>query len=299
MFKNQATYILFLMLLISNYAGAQATDIPPSNISVEIYNLNSKLATKSEYVISALVGYYWYAEPTLGLDHTGNKYGIDFSATKKISNQYFINGSLLYKNGTVDYSATNFGTAGGQPNRYYELFTTIGKDIAINEDNYISPYIGLGYRNLYHDSKGQTTTGAYGYRRTQEYYYIPIGLNHKTGLNLLKKQGVLESTIEYDYLLAGKNNTKYSDAIYSGYSNYSVTRADDLYFTQKSGFGVKLSTIYKFDQWSIGPYLNYWRIQNSDTTSAVYVVEGSTTTSSFKEPTNTTMEFGLKAGYRF
>jgi len=299
MFKKKATYILVGMLFMSNHAFSQTTDAKPSNTSVEIYNLNSKLATKSEYTVSALIGYYWYAEPTLGLDHTGNKYGIDFSATKKISDQYFINGSLIFKDGAVDYSATNYGTASGQANRYYELSTTIGKDIALNEDNYISPYIGLGYRNLYHDARGQTTLGAHGYRRSQEYFYIPIGVNHKTSLNLLKKQGVLESTLEYDYLLIGKNNTKYSDAIYAGYSNYSITRADDLYFTQKSGFGVKLSSIYKFDQWSVGPYFNYWRIQNSGTASAVYVVEGSTTTSSFKEPTNTTMEFGLKAGFRF
>jgi len=57
----------------------------------------------------------------------------------------------------------------------------------------LSPYVGVGYRYLYNDVRGSTSTGAIGYRRESNYIYEPIGL---TARFLLGDRWVLAPTLE-------------------------------------------------------------------------------------------------------
>jgi hypothetical protein len=66
---------------------------------------------------------------------------------------------------------------------------------------------GLGYRNLYHFWQDrQSTTGAYGYDREQDYTYIPIIAELKMPIPELNLDGKLN--LEFDQIIEG-NNTSY------------------------------------------------------------------------------------------
>ncbi len=65
----------------------------------------------------------------------------------------------------------------------------------------LSPYAGLGYRYLYNDLRGTTSTGEAGYRRYSQYFYVPLGLSSR--FNVSGKWSV-SPTIEYDYFITGR-----------------------------------------------------------------------------------------------
>jgi hypothetical protein len=83
---------------------------------------------------------------------------------------------------------------------------------------------------------------------------------------------------ELGVLLRGYQKSYLSDF----YSNVT-----DVTNEQKTGQNFRLSALYKFGQWSAGPYYNHWRIGNSQVENGYY------------EPKNTTTEFGLTAKYRY
>ena len=61
---------------------------------------------------------------------------------------------------------------------------------------------------------------------------------------------------------------------------------------QNSGYGVRASLAYERGGWSIGPFINYWRIQAS---RASFI----SSTGYVYEPTNRTEEYGAQLKYRF
>jgi hypothetical protein len=69
--------------------------------------------------------------------------------------------------------------------------------------------------------------------------------------------------------------------------------------SQNSGYGLNLSVMYKEEKWGVGPYLKYWNIKQSNTVSGTYTVNGSLYRGSVYEPANNTLEYGVKAIYRF
>jgi hypothetical protein len=155
----------------------------------------------------------------------------------------------------------------------------------------LAAYTGFGYRFLFNDGRGITTTGNWGYRRASNYLYLPIGLIHRSALN---DQARLVSTLEYDYLLFGKQISKLSDG---GQGD------SDLINTQRRGYGLKLSVMYEKDNWSVGPYLHYWNIDRSN-----WVPEYKNGLPKFDpngfqlggvEPKNNTIESGFKVSQKF
>lgn len=42
-----------------------------------------------------------------------------------------------------------------------------------------APYTGFGFRYLNNDSRGETSTGYWGYQRSSHYYYLPIGVTNR------------------------------------------------------------------------------------------------------------------------
>lgn len=226
---------------------------------------------------------YKYKEPGV-MSSKGGKLGLELRTTKVLQNETFIRGDLRYAFGLVDYNGSgSSGSASGEPDWYIETRVLVGMDWIVS-DTVLSPYMGLGYRYLFNDARGVTSTGAAGYRRESNYVYLPIGIIQRMTLN---DQASLESTLEYDHLLAGKQISRLSDTGL-GYS--------DLENKQSKGYGLKFGVMYKEDTWAIGPYAHYWNIGKSET---ALLFQNGTPAGTGWEPENNTIEFGLKARQQF
>jgi hypothetical protein len=242
-----------------------------------------RLKTQTGNDIGLSLSSYKYQEPGV-MSLKGMKFGLDIQATNLLPNTYFLRGDLRYASGSVDYNSNDTGSASGNPDWYIEARELVGKDWSVN-NSVFSPYTGLGYRYLFNDARGLSSTGYSGYRRESNYLYLPIGVAHHITLN---DQSKLLSTLEYDHLLAGKQITSLSD-VGAGYS--------DATNNQGHGYGLKLSVMYENDNWAMGPYAHYWNIGQSNVVPEIQ--NGSPTGWGLAEPKNNTVEFGLKASQRF
>lgn len=274
------------LTLFTSIAGAQS-------VSVE------NLKTKNSNEIGLTVSSYKYNEPNL-TDFTGTamsvtmkatNIGIEYLGTLKLEQDWFLLGEADYNNGKADYTGT--GTMSGIPQFYYNLKAAAGHDFAF-DDFVLSPYIGFGYRYLSQSGGGMSTsTGASFYDRQSTYNYIPVGVMHRMAVNGNKAS--LVTTLEYDYLISGNQYSGLSAA--NGKNGYSgVPNANN---NQNSGYGLNLSVMYKEDVWGVGPYVKYWNISKSDTVTGTFTKSGTLYSGTVYEPANNTIEYGLKAIYRF
>ncbi len=242
------------------------------------------LGTQTGQELGVSLSSYKYEEPDFepGLDvkSDGIKLGADYTSTMAGSTGWFFkfNGRFAY--GKVDY--TGSGTSSNNPDYYYEVRPLFGKDHEVGNSVW-APYTGFGFRYLNNDSRGETSTGAWGYQRVSRYYYLPIGVTNRFAL---ENSSVLESMIEFDYLIRGQQTSKLSDVSAS---------YPDLENRQDSGYGIKFSSMYRVNDFAIGPYIDYWNINKSD---AVVYSAGDSTYIGY-EPKNNTVEFGIKASMRF
>jgi len=240
------------------------------------------LTTQSGHDVGVSLTDYKYKEPGV-MTIKARKIGFDYSVTHAIgsewpnrNNGWFVRADLRYATGKGDYSSSISGTLNDRTDWYYEVRGLIGKDY--DQGNYVlAPYAGLGFRHLYNDLRGFTNTGAVGYRRESNYTTLPIGVMHRMALS---NQSQLHSTVEYAHLLRGKQDVKLSD---------TNTLFGNVSLRQPQGYGLRLSTMVRFDTWSVGPTLTLWRIKQSDSGGTPPVVE----------PKNDTYEFGVKAAYHF
>ncbi len=240
------------------------------------------LQTQTGKDIGLSLSSYQYQEPGI-MSLKGVKMGLDLHTTKVLQNDQFIRGELRYAFGTVDYNSNGTGSASGEPDWYIEARGLVGKDWAIN-GAVLAAYTGVGYRYLFNDGRGITSTGFGGYRRESNYFYLPIGIIHRRALN---DQARLEGTLEYDQLFFGKQISSLSD-VGAGYS--------DVTNTQNNGYGLRLSVMYQKSKWAIGPYANYWNIGQSDIAP---LYQNGILVGGGREPQNNTVEFGLKASQQF
>jgi hypothetical protein len=262
----------------------------------------NKLKTQSINEIGVTVSSYKYTEPNLtdltgtamSVSMKGINYGIEYQGTLALSEDFYLLGEADYNNGSVNYSGS--GTINSIPQFYYNFKGAVGHDFAF--DNFVlSPYVGYGYRYLSQSGGGMSSsTGAGFYDRQSTYNYIPIGVIHRMAVN--DQKAVLVTTLEYDYLISGNQ--------YSGLSALNGTRGGVTYAgvpnannSQSSGYGLNLSVMYKEDSWGVGPYLKYWNIGQSNTVTGNFTRNGVAYTGSVYEPANNTMEYGVKAIYRF
>ena len=144
-----------------------------------------------------------------------------------------------------------------------------------------TPIIGLGYRWLYDDSGGTTSsTGALGYDRQSQYLYLPVGgifdLNDK-----LKLKG------QFNYLIAGRQTSYLSD----------IAGFTDIENDQTSGWGTDFTIDYRINnKTSIYSFFRYWDMVKSDTATGTFA--GVLKFQAY-EPANTTTEIGLGITYKF
>ena len=257
---------------------------------------NANLQTKTGNDVAVTVSGYKYNEPGV-MQIKATKIGFDYTGTYAIgtefpnrNNGWYVRGDARYATGKGDYSSGISGSINDRPDWYYEVRGLVGRDFHFS-DYTLSPYAGLGYRHLFNDLRGLSSTGAAGYRRESHYTTLPLGVTHKMNLG---SQARLVTTVEYSHLIRGRQESKFSDTVGSN----GIIAAQDAENRQRHGYGVRLGVSYQTDQWSVGPFVHYWNIKESDTVSVSRSVVGPVTLRVF-EPANKTTEFGVKAAYQF
>jgi len=242
------------------------------------------LATVNEHRLGVSLLGYQYKEPGV-MTLKAQKVGFDYAGTYAISSQWpnvdrrwFARAELSYAVGDADYSSPISGTIDNTENWYYEIRAMVGRDLDMG-GYVLAPYAVLGFRYLFHDLRGVSSTGARGYRRENRSETFLVGLTHKS---LFSAQAQLHSTFEYMHLLKGTQKARLAD---------TGGAVPDITLDQDSGFGLRLSSMWRFDSWSMGPTLTYWKIKQSNAVRA-----GG---SDWVEPKNTTTEIGVKAAYHF
>ncbi len=233
--------------------------------------------------------YYRYREPSLDVSENGGMAGFTGKFTGTFNFGYFASLDLRYALGDLDYSGS--GTAKDKFNDLFEVRGLIGRDFIMPHFS-MSPYFGLGFRDLYDDNRGITTAGAFGYQRENQLLYFPLGVSPRFPLN---SNARLSTNLEYDAVIHGWQESDLSDG---GTGDPNVNNQ------QTSGFGLRGEVMYETPTWAIGPFINYWSIDaskskifNSPTGDACH--GSGPTTCIGTEPENHTYEMGVQFRYHF
>jgi len=250
---------------------------------------SASIKTRSGNEFGLTVSSYSYEEPSLNVSMTGDKFGVNHTGTLVLKNDWFVKDDLRFAYGKVDYAGS--GVQLGAPDWYYDVRGLLGRDFQVRNVVY-SPYVGFDYRYLFNDVRGFSSTGAAGYRRESNYFYVPVGVTHHLEL---QDQAVLSTTFEFDYLLWGKQVTRLSDLI--GFNG--IISAFDTTNRQNSGYGYRLNMMYEMSDWAFGPFLNVWNIDASEVTTQVMTDALGPVLVSLREPQNRTTEYGIRVNLRF
>jgi len=240
------------------------------------------LLTRPGWELGGQAAHYWYEEPDFA-KLSGNRVGIVVARTFTDASGFFSRIDLRGSYGRLKYESAVSGTQDGVPDWILEARAVAGWDW-VGGSVSLSPYLGLGYRYLYDDSRGYSTTGAIGYRRYSNYLYAPVGLTARYHLG---DGWVLTPTLEADVFLQGTQVSKLSDTDL-GYI--------DVTNDQKKGRGHRASLMLEKDRWALGAWWHYWHIEDSDIQFAG-VVNG--VPRAALEPANYTRESGLESRYQF
>jgi hypothetical protein len=258
--------------LITGAAPAQETT--PSN----------SLLTRPGWEVGGQISHYHYEEPASagfgGMNLKGERAGIVGAYTFTRANRVYgrIDGRVSY--GSLKYTSGSTGSMDDVPDWIAEVRAVVGRDYLAGEGVALSPFIGLGYRYLYDDLTGYSSTGAVGYRRYSQYLYIPVGLTARFRAG---ERWMLAPTIEYDVFLGGRQRSQLSD---TGLGFNDVTNDQD------HGYGYRASFMVENGRWAFGPWLQYWKIKDSDVVPIGGGFLG-------MEPENWTREYGGELRYRF
>lgn len=243
--------------------------------------------TRRGWEVGAQASHYEYEEPDVvplgggpsgSVKLTGSRGGVGGGYTFTDVRHWYsrIDGRISY--GKLKYEGS--GTQNDVPDWIGEIRAVAGKDFLFGGSLGLSPYAGLGFRYLYDDLRGYSSTGAAGYRRYSSYVYAPIGLvlRVSTGGGF-----VLAPALEYDVFIEGRQVSQLTDTGVAGYGNVSNN--------QSKGYGYRAYLMFEADHWSFGPWLHYWSIKDSD-------VQCGGSVCGF-EPANWTREWGAELRYRF
>ena len=225
------------------------------------------------------VANYRYEEPNF-MKLSGGRIGGVGAYTFTTPSRVYTRIDMRASYGLLDYESRGSGTQDDIPDFITEARVVVGRDYLAGEGVALSPYIGLGYRYLYNDLSGYSSTGAVGYERYSHYVYVPIGITMRFRA---AERLVIAPTLEYDWFLRGRQE--------SYLSNTGIGYADATN-TQKDGYGYRAYLMFETRRWALGPYTHYWKIKDSD---LVYIGLGRYA----QEPENTTREYGVEFRWRF
>jgi opacity protein-like surface antigen len=235
------------------------------------------LLTRRGWEVGGQAATYHYEEPNFA-KLTGNRGGAvgayTFTTPERVYNR--IDARASY--GSLKYEGS--GTKDNNPDWIAEARAVIGKDFLVSDTVALSPYIGLGYRYLYADSRGYSSTGVIGYRRYSYYFYVPVGVTLRMRAG---DRWVIAPTLEYDAFLGGRQYSRLSDTGL-GFSDASND--------QSSGRGYRAYLMVEKGHWSFGPWLHYWNIKDSNVVPIGFGFDA-------MEPANWTREYGVELRYRF
>jgi len=264
-------------------------------IAIQVVSSSAVELKKHEWRIGTEISYIKYEEPDV-MGEEGAMYGLVssytyrgwVSSTRPKVKRPMIRFEGKYSYGQVEYTSNDTGSMDGIDDFMIEGRGLLGYDF-ISDKTTITPYIGMGYRYLYDDSSGKTTTtGARGYQRESNYYYSPVGLEVLTDLKNGWSLGVM---LEYDIFWDGEQKSYLSDANL-GFS--------DLTNDQNDGYGLRsyIRLRKESSKWdlSIEPFIKYWNIDKSEKTNLTYagVIWGYGW-----EPENSSTEAGAKVEIKF
>ena len=263
------------MLAVTSTSAIAQTDRPNPLLSRQGWELGGQIAN------------YHYEEPDLRTPSgdlidvvlSGKRMGVVGAYTAIIGDHV----GFIRMDGRISYGSLKYQGSGTKRNNedlITEFRTVLGRNLRLSDHVSLSPYLGLGYRYLYNDLRGRTSTGAVGYRRYSEYFYAPVGMTLRFRAG---GQWVIAPTIEYDIFLSGTQVSKLSDT-QLGFSDASNTQDD--------GYGYRVYLMLENGNFSFGPWVHYWDIEDSD----VVLIGGGF---GAMEPANFTLEAGFELRYRF
>jgi hypothetical protein len=235
------------------------------------------LLTRRGFEVGGQVAHYHYEEPDFA-KIIGNRGGVVGAYTYTRPSGIFVRGEGRGSYGALKYQGS--GTQDSVPDLILEARGLAGMDFLAGSSVSLSPYLGLGYRYLYNDARGYTSTNAAGYQRYSNYLYAPVGLTTRIQLG---DRWVLAPTVEADIFLIGKQKSQLSDA------NLGF---NDVTNTQKRGNGHRVYLMVEKDHLAFGAWTHYWHIKDSDVQPIGLGQAG-------LEPENYTRESGLEIRYRF
>jgi len=254
-----------VLLAVSSAAIAQTAPEP------------NPLATRRGFEVGVQLAHYHYEEPNFA-KFIGTRGGIVGAYTFTRANGMFFRVDGRESYGALKYQGS--GTQDSVPDLIVEARGVAGMDFPAGSGVSLSPYLGVGYRHLYNDSRGYTSTNAAGYRRYSNYLYAPAGVTIRFDLG---KRWVLAPTFETDIFILGKQKSRLSDA------NVGF---NDVTNTQKHGYGWRASLMVEKDHLAFGAWTHYWDIKDSDVQPIGLGNAG-------LEPANWTRESGIEFRYRF
>ena len=177
-------------LLLASSCAALAGTSPEAN----------PLATRPGWELGGQIAHYRYLEPDFA-KLSGNRAGIVVTGTAVSTAGVFSRFDFRESYGRLKYEGS--GTKDGVPDWILEARVVAGLDW-VGHSVSLSPYLGLGYRYLYNDLRGYTSTGGGGYRRESNYIYAPVGLTARFHLG---DRWILAPTFEAEIFTRGRNPT--------------------------------------------------------------------------------------------
>lgn len=240
----------------------------------------SLLSTQSGWEIGGQIAYYKYEEPGL-MKLSGNRAGPVGIYTFADAQHVFGRLDMRLSHGLLYYESQGTGTLNDVPDWLTEVRFVLGRDFSIGQRVVLAPYGGIGYRYLYNDLRGVSSTGAVGYRRYSEYLYLPLGITARIGIG---RGWVFAPNLELDVFIQGRQRTQLADTGIAGLMNATNM--------QNSARGYRGSLMFENGRWSFGPWVHHWKVRESDIVPIGNGLFG-------QEPKNTTREAGLEVRYRF
>lgn len=234
------------------------------------------LATRGGWELGVQAAGYEYDEPFFATLE-GARVGVSGAYTFLGKEDVHSRIEARYSYAKLDY--TGSGTLSGVPDHLFEVRGLAGCDYRWGR-YVLAPYAGVGFRYLYNDLRGMTSTGQNGYRRRSRYIYLPIGVTLRMPLG---DAWVMAPQIEYDAFANGRQRTYLSDA------SPMLGNATN---EQGRGRGARAQLSFEGPRWSVSLWTHYWKIKNSD-------IQPVAPASGVLEPANTTHETGVELRYRF
>lgn len=276
--KKYAIKLLLSVIFINTSVIALAENKSDDSIN-QTYIANNKLSL-------GLEGFSYLLQQPNIQKRDGIFYGINGAYSYYLTNDHFLRAEIRLAKGNTKYSSYNFGSIKREPNILIEPRILYSESLKYSFLD-ISPFVGFGFRYVELDGEGKTTTtGIVDYLRRDYYYYVPIGLSMNYHL---QKDWSLEIVGEYDIFLKGIQKS-YVDRTINNNRIGKVTNK------QSKGYGLRSEILLNktFDKYifSIGPFINYWKIQSSD----VVKLAGK---EDFFVSKNKTREVGIKIKFTF